>query len=268
MGYDPKVTKIPAAAVTTEDADLLVRLSSEDSVTVTLNLGSKILADVPSANVIGELRGRERPEEIVLIGAHLDSWDVGQGAHDDGSGCVHVMQALTVLRRLGLTPRRTIRVVLYTNEENGLRGADAYAADHAAEIANHVAAIESDAGGFAPRGFELHVDSPAEEAMRARLQDIASLFESLGAATIEKSDHAGSDIEALVERGVAGLGFLTDSRTYFDFHHTAADTLDKVDPAVLADGVAVMAMMAYVLAEMPEPLHRPAVPAPTAAPGL
>ena len=257
MGYRDGVAKIPAAAVTTEDADLLARLAGAGDVTVTLEMGAKTLPDVPSANVIGELRGRERPDEIVVIGAHLDSWDVGQGAHDDGAGCVHVMQALTTLRRLGLVPRRTIRVVLFTNEENGLRGGTAYAADHAAEVASHVAAIESDSGGFAPVGFEVAVGGERAGAVLDAVTDIASLLVPLGATAIEASGHAGADIDPLVKRGVAGLGLRVDSRTYFDIHHTAADTLDKVDPAALADGVAAMAIMAYVLADMPDRLHTP-----------
>jgi Zn-dependent M28 family amino/carboxypeptidase len=265
MGYADAAPRIPAASITVEDAGLLARLAAAGEVTVQLELGARTLPDVPSANVIAELRGREHPEEIVLIGAHLDSWDVGQGAHDDGAGCVHVMQALTILRRLGLQPRRTIRVVLFTNEENGLRGGAGYAAAHAADVARHVAAIETDSGGFAPRGFEVAVDGEDGDDVTSRVADIASLLAPLGATRIKRSEHAGADITPLTKQGVLGLGLRTDGRTYFDIHHTEADTLDKVDPQELADGVAAIAVMAYILADLPEPLHRPAPPAAPAA---
>jgi carboxypeptidase Q len=261
MGYAPDGPKIPAAAVTVEDAELLARLVAAGDVTVQLELGARTLPDVPSANVIGELRGREKPDEIVLIGAHIDSWDVGQGAHDDGAGCVHVMQALTVLRRLGLQPRRTIRVVLFTNEENGLRGGTGYAEAHAAEVGKHVAALETDAGGYAPRGLEVAVAGERGDAVAAQVADLLTLLAPLGATKLERSDHAGADITPLTRQGVLGLGLRTDTRTYFDIHHTPADTLDKVDPAALADGVAAVAVIAYVLADLPEPLHVPPPPA-------
>jgi carboxypeptidase Q len=263
MGYADDAPKIPSAAVTVEDSTLLARLASEGDVSVQLELGAKMLPDVPSANVIGELRGREHPDEIVVIGGHIDSWDVGQGAHDDGAGCVHAMQALTVLRRLGLQPRRTIRVVLFTNEENGTRGAAGYAETHAAEVGKHVAAIESDSGGFAPRGFELAAPGEDGDAVAAHVDDLVSLLAPIGATKISRSEHAGTDIGPLTAKGVLSFGLHTDGRTYFDIHHTPADTLDKVDPAALADGVAAMAVMAYVLADMPEPLHVPA-PSPVA----
>ena len=257
MRYAADAPKIPAAAITTEDAALLARLAVDGPVQVTLTMSARQDPDVPSANVLAELRGRERPDEVVVIGAHLDSWDVGQGAHDDGAGVVHVMQALTTLRVLGLVPRRTIRVVLFTNEENGLRGGRAYAATHGGE--RHVAALETDSGGFAPRGFR--VETHGDAAVRARLAEIASLLAPLGADTLEDGE-GGADISPLTEAGVLGLGLAVDGRTYFDIHHTAADTLDKVDPQALADGVAAIAVMAYVLADAEVPL----VPTPTPAP--
>ncbi|MEZ4402617.1 MAG: M20/M25/M40 family metallo-hydrolase [Kofleriaceae bacterium] len=244
MRYAEDAPKIPAAAVTTEDADLLVRLAAAGPVQVRLTMGATTLPDAPSANVIAELPGRERPDEVVVIGAHLDSWDVGQGAHDDGAGVVHVMQALTTLRALGLTPRRTIRVVLFTNEENGLRGGRAYAAAHGDD--HHVAALETDSGGFAPVGFR--VSTHGDAALAARLADAATLLAPLGATQLTE-DEGGADISPLVDAGVLGLGLAVDTRTYFDIHHTPADTLDKVDPAALADGVAAVAVMAYVLAD-------------------
>ncbi len=260
MGYEDGVAKIPAAAITVEDTELLARLAAAGDVTVQLELGARMLPEVRSANVIGELRGREQPDQVVLIGAHLDSWDVGQGAHDDGAGCIHVMQALTVLRRLGLQPRRTIRVVLFTNEENGLRGAAGYAAAHAAEVGGHVAALESDSGGFAPRGLEVAIGGDGSDEVMAQLADLVTLLAPLGATTLERSDHPGADIAPLTRQGVLGLGLSTDGRRYFDIHHTHADTLDKVDPQALADGVAAVAVLAYVLADLPAPLHVPPPP--------
>jgi carboxypeptidase Q len=242
---------IPAAALATEDADLLARLAGEGPVTVKLVLGAKNLPRSPSANVVGELRGRERPEEIVLLGAHLDSWDVGQGAQDDGAGCVIMMEALSIVRRLALRPRRTIRTVLYTNEEHGMDGAIAYAKEHEAELGNHVAAIESDSGSFDPVGlsYEGKSDDPAYR----RLDDLVTLLSPLGAADLELG-HSGTDLIPLGPAGVPRLGHRTNGATYFDYHHTEADTLDKVDPIVLRKNAAMMAAVAYVLADMPERL--------------
>jgi carboxypeptidase Q len=267
MGYEDGVAKIPAAAISVEDSELIRRLTDAgDEVRVKLVLSARTLPDVPSANVIGELRGRERPDEVVVIGAHIDSWDVGQGAHDDGAGCVAVMQALTTIRALGLTPRRTIRVVLFTNEENGLRGARGYAEAHAGELGNHVMALEMDMGAFAPLGFG--IDDGLDDAARAadggrrqarivaRVADIASLLGAIG-ATRAVAGHAGSDIDDLAAAGVPALGMMTDNRTYFDYHHTAADTLDKVDPVHLADAAAAIAVVAYVVADMPGRLDDP-----------
>lgn len=251
LQYDPAQPKIPAAAVTVEDSLLIARLAAEGPVTVRMQLESKQLPDAQSANVIGELRGRERPDEIVLIGAHLDSWDVGQGAHDDGAGCVQMMQAITVLRRLGLQPRRTIRVVLFTNEENGLRGGRAYAKDHAAELDKTVLALEADSGGFPPRGFSVETKPEVSPRTVARLAQIAALVGPLGPLRVT-AGHGGADISPLVPAGVPTVGLVTDGRLYFDYHHTEADTLDKVDPAHLADNVAVIAVLAYVAADLPD----------------
>lgn len=248
--------RIPAAAVTVEDALLIARLAAKGPVTVRLQLESKQLPDAESANVIGELRGREKPDEIVLIGAHLDSWDVGQGAHDDGAGCVMMMQAITLLKQLGLQPRRTIRVVLFTNEENGLRGAKAYAAEHAAELPRTVLAIESDIGGFSPRGFTVETKPEVFARTHARVVEIAQLLAPLGPMKIVAGG-SGADVGQLVPAGVPGLGLITDARTYFDIHHTEADTLDKVDPQQLADATAAIAVMAYIVADMPERIDAP-----------
>lgn len=249
MRYDDAVPKIPAASLTVEDTMLLARLAARGPVSVKLAMEAQTFADVPSANVIGELRGKELPDEVVIIGAHLDSWDVGTGAHDDGAGCVTMMQALTTLRALKLAPRRTIRVVLFTNEENGLRGAKQYAKDHAAEFANMVLAVEADSGGYAPVGFSLA--DPAPVARVAKLRDIASLLAPIGASRV-LTGHGGADIGQLT--GVPQIGLITDGRTYFDIHHTEADTLDKVDPAALAKDVAAVAVLAYIVADMPDRL--------------
>jgi len=256
LHYLDNMPKIPAAAVTVEDALLLSRLAVRGPVTVHLRLDNKTLPDAESANVIGELRGREKPDEIVVISGHLDSWDVGQGAHDDGAGCVMMMQALTVLKKLNLQPRRTIRVVLWTNEENGVRGGKAYAKDHAAELAKHVFALEADSGGFPPRGISVEAKPDVAARAAARLTEIAGLLGALGpqAVTVGRS---GTDVSQMTDAGVVAGEIMTDGRTYFDYHHTNADTLDKVDPAVLADDVAASAVFAYIIADMPDRIDAP-----------
>ena len=248
MRYDPAVPKIPAAAITVEDSQLIARLAAQGPVTVRLRMEPKQLADAQSANVIGELRGSEKPDEIVLIGAHIDSWDVGQGAHDDGAGCVMMMHVLTTLKQLGLQPRRTIRVVLFTNEENGLRGAYAYADAHAAELPKHVLALEADSGGFAPRGFSVQKQPPDPKVV-AHYAEIAALLAPIGATRVVAGG-SGADLIPLIPKGVTGLGLSVDGRKYFDYHHSEADTLDKVDPQQLADGVAAVAVLAYVAADL------------------
>ena len=253
LTYEPALPKIPAAAVTVEDSQLIARLAEKGPVTVRLRLESQNLPDAKSANVIGELRGRELPDEVVVIGGHIDSWDVGQGAHDDGAGVVTMMQALTTLRKLGLVPRRTVRVVLFTNEENGTRGAKAYAETHAGELAKTVLAVESDSGGFSPRGFS--VESKQERAV-ARIADIASLLAPIGATRV-RAGHSGADVGPMEPGGVPLVGLEVDNRAYFDYHHSAADTLDKVDPQQLADDVAAVAVLAYVAADLPNRIDAP-----------
>jgi carboxypeptidase Q len=270
-----EVPPIPAVALAVEDVLLLERLlRAGERVRVRLALGARTLPRAAAANVVAELVGRERPDEVVVIGGHLDSWDVGQGAHDDGGGVVTAMQALTLLRQLGLQPRRTIRVVLWTAEENGIHGARAYAAAHAEELGRHVLAIEMDSGVFAPRGFSIEAEAkvalPAREpdaivlvkrealveADRrralavAQIADILTLLEPVG-ATRAVAGHSGADISPLLGAGVIGAGLDVDPARYFDYHHTEADTLDKVDPKDLARTVAAMAVLAYVVADMP-----------------
>jgi hypothetical protein len=257
MHYGKAQRRIPAAAIAAEDADQLMRLARTGRpVRLRLHLGARHAGLVPSANVIAELRGSSRPEEIVLIGGHLDSWDVGQGAHDDGAGCVMAMEALTLLRRLGLRPKRTIRVVLWTNEELGLSGARAYARAHATALPKHVAAIESDSGAFRPIGFGVEQrDKGREQRLVASLRTLlAQLFTALDATSVFPG-HAGADLLPLLKTDIVLLGLRVEGSAYFDYHHSAADTLDKVDPADLNRGVAAMALMAYVLADLDPPLR-------------
>ena len=250
--YAADVPLIPAAAVTGEAADLLERLQVRGKKPVVrLTMAARMDGTAPSANVIAELRGREKPDEIVVIGGHLDSWDVGQGAHDDGAGCVMAMQALTVLRKLDLRPRRTIRVVLWTNEENGLAGGKQYAIDHKAELANHVAALEADSGGFRPVSVGIDMDDKAaQKVAEKQLAALLTLLQPM-AKMLVIPDECGADVSPLKALGVAAMELYTHGERYFDTHHTAADTVDKVDPVELAQSTAAMAAVAYVLAEWP-----------------
>jgi Iap family predicted aminopeptidase len=252
LEYDPNVPAIPSAAIAAEDAELIARLASAgERVRVRLELTCRSHPDAPSANVLAEWRGRERPEEIVLIGAHLDSWDVGAGAHDNGAGVAIVMETMRLLRALDLRPRRTVRAVLFTNEENGTRGSRAYFETHRGEVNRHVAAIESDSGGARPLGFGVSAGPGGFE----RVREIAAALAGIGAGEV-KPRGGGVDVAPLRDAGVPALSLNQDMTRYFDYHHTEADTLDKVDPADLARNVAAMAVMAYRLADMPDPLPR------------
>ncbi len=255
MRYQDDVAKIPAAAITIEDADMIARLQARGvTVVVNLKMDARTLDDAVSANVIAELRGREKPEEVVVIGGHIDSWDVGHGAHDDGAGCVMAMEAINVLRKLNMVPRRTIRVVLFTNEENGLAGGKAYAKDHEAELKNHVAAIESDSGGFKPDGYSVECeDKDRQEIAFQQMKEIGTLLSSIGPMEFNQG-HSGADISSMKPAGVVLMGHSVEGSTYFDYHHTAADTIDKVNPRELSENVAVLASVAYILADMPERL--------------
>lgn len=254
MIYDEDQPKIPAAAITIEDAELLQRLNDRgEPLKLRLKMEAKFLPDAESANVIAEIKGSEKPDEIVLISGHFDSWDVGQGAHDDAGGCIIAWEAARLLKELGLKPRRTIRVVLYTNEENGLRGANAYRDAHRAELSKHVLAIEADSGVYRPMGFGLAATAPAQA--RATLQEIARLLAGIDADHIAPNG-GGADIGAIMREGVVGANLNVDSSRYFDIHHTAADTLDKIDPKDLAMCVATMAVMAYTVADMQQALSQ------------
>ena len=252
MNYDPQQPKIPAAAITIEGAEMLQRTYDRgDSIQLRLKMEAKFLPDAESANVIAELKGSERPDEIVVIAGHFDSWDVGQGAHDDGGGCIVAWEAARLLKELGLRPRRTIRVVLYTNEENGLRGGNAYRDAHRAELAKHIFAIESDSGIYRPEGFGLAATAPL--LARSNMQEIAKLLAGIDADRIGASG-GGADIGPIMREGVLGAGLDVEGSRYFDIHHTHADTLDKINPRDLALCVATMAVMAYTIADLPEPL--------------
>jgi carboxypeptidase Q len=253
MRYDSTASRIPAGALSVEDAQMLHRMQTRgDSVVLNLVLRSRTLPDARSRNVVAEIRGRERPDEIVVLGGHIDSWDVGQGAVDDGGGSVAAWEAVRLIRRLGLQPRRTIRVVLWTNEENGGRGALAYRDAHAAELARHVVAMESDNGTFSPQGFRYSGPAAGLE----RVRQVSALLEPIHAGDVQQEyESPEADIAPLVERGVPGLGLDVERSRYFWFHHSDGDTLDKVDPAELGRCVAALAVMAFVLADLPDGLR-------------
>ncbi len=272
MRYEEGVPKVPAAAVSTEDAALLSRLLQRGPVRVKLQLASRSLPEAPSYNVVAEVTGREKPNEVVLLGAHLDSWDVGTGAHDDGAGVVTVMETARILSQLKPAPRRTVRFVLFANEENGLAGGRAYAAADASELPLHVAALESDAGGGRPLGVVIKAGAGGDALVRRFLQPL----QAVGAAELLPGEAGGADLSPMAPAQVPLVGVRVDTSKYFDVHHTAADTLDKVDPQALAQSTAAFAWVTYALAESREVLPRPGAsvspaglppPPPTAKPG-
>lgn len=239
------VEKIPALAVSTRDADLLSSLLAREPVRVHLKSHGRLLPPVPSYNVIGELRGTTHPEEIILVGGHLDSWDLGEGAHDDGAGCVHALQVLPLLRKIGYRPQRTLRCVLFMNEENGLAGGRAYwAASNAAEEF-HLAAIESDRGGFTPRGFSAQAEDEVFTDYYRRLNDWLPLLEPYGLGFT--AGGSGADISGLRSQGGLLLGFVPDSQRYFDYHHTANDTFETVNRRELELGAASITSLVYLI---------------------
>lgn len=244
--YDTAVVRIPAVAISTEAAEKLSRLlRNEPKITVSMRLNCQTLPDKPSFNVIGEIRGSERPQDILVVGGHLDSWDVGHGAHDDGAGVVQSMDVLRYLRRIGYRPRHTIRCVLFMNEENGGRGGAQYAAEAARKKEFHLCAIESDAGGFTPRGFSFEGDKTVFPAFFEKVKTLRPVLEPYGLLLTEGG--SGADVGHL--RGMKGLlsGYSPDSQRYFDIHHTAADTFDKVNKRELELGAASMAALIYLL---------------------
>ena len=257
MRYDSTVKKIPTAAVTVEDAMMLRRMIARGQrVVVTLKMSARMLPDAPSRNAIAELRGSELPDEVVIVSGHLDSWDVGQGAMDDGGGVVAAWEAVRLMKQLGLRPRRTVRVVAWTNEENGTAGGNGYRDAHRAELAKHVVAIESDEGVFKPRG----VGFTGSDSATAIVKRVGALLTRINANGVVPGG-GGADVGPMMALGVPGMSPDVDGSKYFWYHHTDADTMDKLDPHEMALCVATIAVMAYVIADLPEPLPRAAAAA-------
>jgi Zn-dependent M28 family amino/carboxypeptidase len=252
LRYADDAPKIPAAAVTSEDAETIAHLAGEGKVRMHLVLTPQTLPDAVSYNVIADLKGSEHPEQIVIVSGHLDSWDLGRGAIDDGAGVVVAMQTAQLLKQLKLRPKRTLRVIAWMNEENGQMGARTYAQDHKDDFANHCAAIECDLGAGHPLGFY----AQGKPELLTVLQPLATILQSQGAGVTRMVEETGTDVAPLGEAGVPTFAPIQDSRTYFNYHHTAADTLDKVNPKELQENCALVAALAYTLASMPQALPR------------
>jgi len=251
LSYAEGQPQIPAAAVTTEDAARLERMFNRGTkVRLKLMMEAKFLPEADSANVVGEIRGRELPNEVVVIGGHFDSWDVGTGSTDDGGGCVATWEALRLMKKLNLRPRRTVRVVLWTNEENGGRGGQAYRDAHLEELPNHVMMLESDGGVFRPTGFGFS----GSDAGRGKVRDIATLLGGIHADAIGASG-GGADIGPSVQQANIPAMSLEVDGNYFLIHHTPADTIDKIDPLEIARSAGAIAVLTYVVAEMPDRLR-------------
>jgi Zn-dependent M28 family amino/carboxypeptidase len=244
---------IPAAAVTTEDADLIAHLSAEGKVRMHLILTPQKLPDETSYNVIADLKGSDHPEQIVVVSGHLDSWDLGTGAIDDGAGVVMAMETAEILQRLHLRPARTLRVIAWMDEETGGSGSRAYTTEYTNDFPHHIAAIESDAGAAHPLGFDVKASTAAIVALRP----VQNVLLSIGATVLQPTTYSpGADITGMSDAGVPAFGVMQDGRTYFHYHHSPADTLDKIVPAELRENAAAMAVMAYALTNMKDPLQR------------
>jgi len=248
--YADDAPKIPAGAVTAEDADLIAYLVRQGPVKMKLVLTPQTLADVESANVIGDIKGSEHPEQVVVVSGHLDSWDLGTGAIDDGAGVAVSMEAANLIQKLHLKPKRTIRVIVWMNEENGSRGSKQYAKDHGNE--NHFAAMETDNGAGHPLGLNIK----AKPEVKKMLAPVAAILQDSGAGVLNLVEHCGADIAPLEKAGVPAFSPIQDSRFYFNCHHSAADTLDKIVPKELAENSAVVAVAAYALANAEQALPR------------
>ena len=249
MNYVADVAKIPTAAIPAEDANRIQRLVNRGvKVRLRLKMEAKFDPDVESFNVVGEIRGSEKPDEIVLVGGHFDSWDPGTGASDDAVGCIVTWEAARLMKKLNIRPKRTVRVVLFTNEENGMRGGNGYRDQHAAQAANHVLAVESDSGVFAPA----HLGFTGSDAAKKLMGEIVTLLTPLGMQDIVGGG-GGADIGPISTLGkVPMLAYSGDSTKYFTIHHTPADTIDRIDPQEVSKAAASLAAMIYVVADMPQ----------------
>jgi carboxypeptidase Q len=232
--------------VTAEDADLIANLVPQGPVKMKLVLTPKTLPDIESANVIADIKGSEHPEQIIIVSGHLDSWDLGTGAIDDGAGVAVSMETANLIQKLRLKPKRTIRVIAWMNEENGEAGSKQYAKDHEKKISNHFAAMETDGGAGHPLGINIK----GKPEVKKMLAPVATILQESGAGNLHLVEHCGADIEPLEKAGVVSFSPIQDSRFYFNYHHTAADTLDKIVPKELAENSAVVAVAAYALANM------------------
>jgi Zn-dependent M28 family amino/carboxypeptidase len=250
--YANDAPKIPAGAVTAEDADLIADLVRQGPVKMKLVLTPQRLPDVESYNIIGDIRGSEHPEQLVIVSGHLDSWDLGTGAIDDAAGVAVSMETANLIRQLRLKPKRTIRVIAWMNEENGLAGSKQYGKDHEKEWANHFAAMETDGGAGHPIGIRIK----GKPEVKKMLAPVAAILQESSAGILDLVEHCGADIEPLEKAGVPAFSPIQDSRFYFNYHHTTADTLDKIVPKELAENSAVVAVAAYALANMEQPLPR------------
>ena len=250
--YADDAPKIPAGAVTAEDADLIADLVRQGPVKMKLILTPQQLADVESANVIGDIKGSEHPEQVIVVSGHLDSWDLGTGAIDDAAGVAVSMEAENLIQKLHLKPKRTIRVIAWMNEENGSAGSKQYGKDHEKEMSNHFAAMETDGGAGHPLGINIK----GKPEIKKMLAPVAAILQESGAGALNLVEHCGADIEPLEKADVPAFSPIQDSRFYFNYHHTAADTLDKIVPRELAENSAVVAVIAYALANMEQPLPR------------
>lgn len=252
MGEYNSQKKIPHAAITSEDAMMISRISKRGQrIVLKLDMSGKFVEDRWSRNIIAELKGSTYPDEVIVVGGHIDSWDVGQGAHDDAGGCIAAWRAVTLIKDLGLKPRRTIRIVLWTNEENGGKGSENYKNEHLSELDNHIIAIESDGGVFAPEGFGFTGSKKARE----YILDIAGLLEPIGAENITNWGRA-ADVAPLNDHGVPVMSLKVDNSKYFWYHHTNADTFDKVDFREFNNCIAAMSIMSYVISDMEKKLPR------------
>lgn len=251
--YRSDITKIPAGALSSEDADLIARLAQQGTVRMHFVMTPQDLPEIEAYNVIGDFKGSEHPEEVVILSGHLDSWDLGTGAIDDAAGLSQAIDAVRVIKDLGLHPRRTLRVIAWANEENGVRGGRGYARDHRTELAKHQAAVESDLGAEHPIGIHYDGD-PSLEKILAPVMNVLSLQ---GASILRPSDTATDTIPVSIA-GVPTFEPIQDARTYFNYHHTAADTLDKIDPKTNRENTAVLAVLGYYLANLDQNLpHHP-----------